>query len=45
MAEDNFFDVYQDDFEEDWPYCACGEDPIEEESAFNVCACCGKPLS
>ena len=30
--------------DEDYPYCQCDLDPIEEEAAFNVCSCCGKPL-
>lgn len=33
------------DFSEDWPYCECGNETMEEEEAFNVCSSCGKPLT
>lgn len=38
--------LYEDDLDqgEDWPYCECNEQPMEEEEAFNVCSSCGKPL-
>ena len=29
---------------DDSPYCECGEDPIEEESATGHCFACGKEL-
>lgn len=37
-------DIYQEDFEESWPYCTCDEQPMEEEEAFNVCSSCGKAI-
>ena len=33
------------DYDDDSPYCECGEQPTEEEEAFNICSACGKPLS
>jgi hypothetical protein len=38
-------DIYQEDFEESWPYCTCDLEPYEEEEASNICSACGKLLS
>ena len=40
LDEDSVF-ITEDD---DCPYCECGNDPTEEEAAFNQCDACGKPF-
>lgn len=30
--------------ENDFPYCTCGNEPIEDEEASNQCFACGKPI-
>lgn len=45
-AVDEFMaDFEPDDRPEDEPYCICGNEPIEDEEASNVCSACGKPLA
>ena len=43
-ADDSMFEDVAD-MSEDWPYCECGNETDEEEEAFNVCKCCGKPIT
>lgn len=36
--------VINDEDDDDSPYCECGNEPMEDESASNKCDACGKPL-
>lgn len=37
-------DFADDEPEDDWPYCECELDAVEDELASNRCSACGKPL-
>lgn len=37
--------VINEEDDDDCPYCECGNDPIEDELASNICDTCGKALS
>ncbi len=34
-----------DEWDENWPYCTCDEEPTEDELASNTCAACGRALT